>query len=151
MHGQEPFTSGESHGQKVIVSAGLGAALLVGGAGSAQAWTWASSSSPIVFSGGGGYGNVNFGGVSYTLQSWLRDTVRDDGRVYAQIEWVHGAQGLIERTQSGRRADGEASYARMSDVLEYTDYGTGTYRYTAQTCRTASLNDPCSTDKRTLN
>lgn len=59
-------------------------AFLIAGAASAQAWTWASSTRPIVMAGGGGYGNLVFSGTKMTLQSTLRDTRVGDGRVYAR-------------------------------------------------------------------
>ncbi|NLT55599.1 MAG: hypothetical protein GXX79_13770 [Actinomycetales bacterium] len=134
---------------KGIASVGMAAGLVVTGALSAQAWTWASSSNPIVMSGGGGYGNIIYGGVDYKLQSWLRDTKVGDGRVYAHVRVTRKSDNSVfHYLSSGKRSDGESSYARMADKTGYLDNGTGTFRYRVDTCRSVTLNDPCSEDKR---
>lgn len=126
-------------------------ALPIIGASSAYAWTWASSSNPIVMSGGGGYGNLAFGSTTVTIQSWLRDTKIGDGRVYAKT-WINQQNGSLFATlSSGQRSDGESSYARMADKSTTTSSLTGYYDYQVRTCRWVTLVDPCSDDYRTLN
>lgn len=101
-------------------------------------------------SGGGGYGNLVYGTTSYTLQSWLRDTKVGDGRVYSHVRVTRKSDlSVYSYLSSGQRTDGESSYARMADKNQTLDNGTGTFRYRVETCRTATLNDPCSDDKRT--
>ena len=119
------------------------------GAASAHAWTWASSTNPIVFTGGGGYGNVNFAGTRVTLQTWARDTRVGDGRVYAKVA-ISNSRGLFTNLTSGERSDGEPTYARLKDQSTNVAYGTlpGNYRYQVRMCRSATLQDPCSTDYR---
>lgn len=137
--------------RRTVIGGGA-VALTVLGAASAQAWTWASSSNPIVMTGGGGYGNVNFSGQTVTVQSWLRDTRVGDGRVYAKVS-ISNSKGLYANLTSGQRSDGEATYARMADKSTTVAYGTlpGNYKYMVRTCRSATLQDPCSTDYRTYN
>lgn len=122
------------------------------GVGGANAWTWATRSNPIVMSGGGGYGEVSFPGANAAvLKASLRDTKRGDGRVYAQLEaWRLG--GGLAATSTGRRADGEATYAWVSDGTTYLNGGAIGGRWTLEvsTCRTAPFNDPCSQDKRRI-
>jgi hypothetical protein len=130
---------------KKIAGIGVGLALTFVGVGGAQAWTWASSSNPIVMTGGGGYGNLSTG-TTKTLQSWLRDTRTGDGRVYAKVAINQGAQGTVANLTSGQRSDGESSYARMAD--KSITLQAGSYSYTVRTCRSATLQDPCSEDTR---
>ncbi|MGL5865078.1 MAG: hypothetical protein ACRCYX_04285 [Dermatophilaceae bacterium] len=129
---------------------GAAIALTVVGAASAQAWTWASSSNPIVMTGGGGYGNLNFSGTTATLQSWLRDTKVGDGRVYAKVA-ITNSKGLFANLTSGQRSDGSPTYARMSDKSLSLSQLPGNYTYVVRTCRSATLQDPCSTASRSLN
>lgn len=136
--------------RRKILGVGFGLALTFVGVGSAQAWTWASSSNPIVMSGGGGYGNLGLNYTTVTLQSWLRDTTVGDGRVYAKNAILNSSGGLYANLTSGERSDGEASYARMSDKSKVLPTGVGNYRYEVQTCRSATLQDPCSTDVRRM-
>lgn len=131
-----------------IMSVVIGAALLFVGVGSAHAWTWASSSNPIVMSGGGGYGNLLMSGTKLTLQSWLRDTKTGDGRVYVKVAVNTLHDGTFTNLTSGQRSDGESSYARMADQTTYTSLGVGSYYYIVRTCRSALLQDPCSDDTR---
>ncbi|GAB3681416.1 hypothetical protein [Angustibacter aerolatus] len=131
--------------RRVVTGLLAGIGLVVAGATSAQAWTWAASSNPIVMSGGGGYGNLREGVGQATLQSWLRDTKLDDGRVYAHVVvQVGGAD--VSVIDSGRRSDGERSYARMADRTGAL--GGGAHHYVVSTCRSTPANDPCSKDKR---
>lgn len=110
----------------------------------------AGSSSPIIMSGGGGYGNANQ--VSYNdgvLQSWLKDTVLDGQRVYVNGYADYGSYDFP--CQSGRRTDGGSSYARMADksFTSAYPYGVAQYRYSIELCRDKPLIfDPCSEDKR---
>lgn len=98
----------------------------------------------------GGYGNLNYGSTSVTLQSWLRDTSVGDGRVYAHTTIARDSNGSVfVYLNSGKRSDGESSYARMADQGVSLDNGSGAFHYTVQTCRSVTLNDPCSRDKRT--
>jgi hypothetical protein len=131
---------------KKTIGIGIGLALTFAGVGSAQAWTWASSSKPIVMSGGGGYGSLTWTSTKVTLQSTLRDTKVGDGRVYAKTAINHGADGTIANLTSGQRSDGESSYARMAD--KSIGVVAGSYSYKVRTCRSATLQDPCSTDIR---
>ena len=132
----------------VGVAAGV-VALSAAGVMSAEAWTWASSSNPIVMSGGGGYGTLALSGTKVTLTSTLRDTKVGDGRVYAKV-WANNARGTAFTISSGLRSDGEANYVRMLDKAAYTPYGTvvGNYSYQVRTCRSVTLTDPCSDDYR---
>lgn len=124
-------------------------ALSTVGVMSAQAWTWASSSNPIVMSGGGGYGTLGLSGTKVTLTSTLRDTKVGDGRVYAKV-WGNNARGTAFTLSSGQRSDGESSYAKMLDKSINVPYGTvvGNYSYQVRTCRSVTLSDPCSDDYR---
>ena len=84
----------------------------VAGASAAQAWTWAYSSTPIIMSGGGGYGNAKQ--VDYNdgrLESWLKDTALDGERTYVRMYADYGSADFA--AESGRRSDGGNSYARM--------------------------------------
>nr|WP_284289431.1 hypothetical protein [Angustibacter aerolatus] len=115
------------------------------GATSAQAWTWAASSNPIVMSGGGGTATCARGSARRRCRAWLRDTKLDDGRVYAHVVvQVGGAD--VSVIDSGRRSDGERSYARMADRTGAL--GGGAHHYVVSTCRSTPANDPCSKDKR---
>jgi hypothetical protein len=133
--------------QLAVAFVAFGAA--VAGASSAQAWTWASSSNPIVMTGGGGYGSI--AGVDYNtlvLRSTLKDTVLDGQRVYVHGYGNYTCDFVFE---SGRRTDGGSSYAAMAD--RYWDscypYGVGQYQYLIELCRDKPLAaDPCSEDKR---
>lgn len=127
------------------------AAMIAFGASGAQAWTWASSSNPIVMTGGAGYGNANYRTYeSGLLQSWLRDTQAD-----GQLVYVHGSGSAGPRDkisfESGRRSDGEAAYARMADKIFYSAYpkGVTSYTYIIELCRDKPFAlDPCSDAKR---
>lgn len=136
--------------RRVVAVSAVAICLATGGAGAAQAWTWASSSSPIIMSGGGGYGNaVQTGYNTGTLQSWLKDTVLDGERIYADGYANYGNYDF--GFQSGRRSDGGSSYARMADkgFLSVYPYGVAQYSYQMELCRDKPLNlDPCSDDKR---
>ncbi len=132
---------------KKLAGVGIGIALVMLGAGTAQAWTWASSSNPIAMTGGGGYGNLQLVSNQVTLQSWLRDTKVGDGRVYAHVR-ISNSNGVYGYFASGKRTDGAATYARMQDVPYTVAKLVGNYSYRVETCRGATLNDPCSQDKR---
>lgn len=128
----------------------VGAVALIGaGAASAQAatWTWASSSNPIVMTGGGGYGSLDLYSTSVNLNSALRDTKVGDGRVYAKVA-IYNSKGLFVNLTSGQRSDGESSYAWMADKSYALPQLIGNYDFTVRTCRSATLQDPCSTDTR---
>jgi hypothetical protein len=131
------------------VSVALGMGLL--GATSAQAWTWASSSNPILMTGGGGYGNANQSSYNTgVLQSWLKDTALDGERVYVNMYADYGSADF--RVESGRRSDGGSSYARMADksFTSTYPYGVAQYYYTVRLCRDkAYSSDPCSDAYRT--
>ncbi len=121
------------------------------GASSAQAWTWASSSSPIIMTGGGGYGQANYRSFdSGLLKSTLRDTQLDGQRIYAHGSGSAGPRDKIS-FESGRRTDGGSAYAAMADKIFYSAYpkGVGNYTYILELCRDKPFNlDPCSDDKR---
>lgn len=137
--------------RRMLIGGGAVAVVLAGSA-SAQAWTWASSSNPIVMTGGGGYGNVNFGTSTFTLQSWLRDTKVGDGRVYAKaIAYTNSSGEWRADISSGLRTDGEATYARMADKSNGVGSPASGFSYKVRTCRSVTLNDPCSTDVRSYN
>ena len=130
---------------------GLGttACLAVGGATAAQAWTWASSTNPIIMSGGGGYGGISQKDYNHgTLVSTLKDTVLDGQRTYASGYADYACDFTFE---SGRRSDGGSSYARMADKTFTSCYPDGVAQYTYQIklCREKAYGiDPCSDDKR---
>jgi hypothetical protein len=130
----------------ILASAG---ALLVAGSTSAQAWTWAYSSSPLIasFEGltrGGGYGSIDH--YSYdkaVLRSTLADFRADGMRTFV-YSYSNAGNGRVE---SGRRDDGGTTYARMSDKYLTAPYPTsaGQYSYYAKVCMDRSwADDPCS-------
>lgn len=133
--------------QLSVVLLALGMAVL--GASTAQAWTWASSSSPIIMTGGGGYGSISQVDFNtLVLKSTLKDTVLDGQRVY-----VHGYGNYTcdFPFESGRRSDGGSSYAAMADKNADScyPYGVAQYQYQIELCRDKpSATDPCSDDKR---
>jgi len=134
---------------RLLAVSGLGLVALLAGASGAQAWTWASSSNPIVMSGGAGYGSIS--SVNYNtgvLKSTLRDTVLDGERIYARGYADYTCDFTFE---SGRRADGGSSYAAMADrnFTSCYPYGVGQYSYQIELCRDKPyVPDPCSDDKR---
>lgn len=127
----------------------LAAGLTVAGASTASAWTWASSSGPIVMSGGAGYGSIS--GVNYNtgvLKSTLKDTVLDGQRIYVYGWADYNCDFALE---SGRRTDGGSSYSTMADKNFWScyPYGVGQYSYLIKLCRDKpNATDPCSDDVR---
>lgn len=150
VNNRRPAKAGFSTIRRYALAGVVAVASAIGGAGAASAWVWARSSSPIIMSGGGGYGNANQ--VSYNdgvLQSWLKDTVLDGQRVYVNGYADYGSYDFS--FQSGRRTDGGSSYARMADksFTSAYPYGVAQYRYSIELCRDKPLIfDPCSEDKR---
>ena len=119
----------------------------------ASAWTWASSSNPIIMNGGGGYGAAVYSAYNKgTLQSTLKDTSLDGHRVYAKLigSLIYVGKPYSTSVSSGQRADGESWYARMLDKNFYSaaPTGVGQYYYTVRLCKGAFLQDPCSEDVR---
>lgn len=67
--------------RRAVSAAAVTAALGLVGAGGANAFAWATSSSPLTVAGGAGYGNaVSTSYNSGVLQSWLKDTMLDGAR-----------------------------------------------------------------------
>ena len=122
-------------------------------AGSAAAWTWGTLSTPILMTGGGGYGSSVQTGYSTgkLTGTYLKDTATGDGRVYVKNN-ATGPGGSYFSSESGRRADGGASYANMGESpfsSGGTGWGVASFSYTIKLCRDKPFEpDPCSDTKR---
>ncbi len=129
------------------------------GAASANAWTWAWSTSPdLVYASsayrGGGYGNF-VAPDQYHIQTntYLSDRSADGMRTYAELKTYsrNGSIPLIPE-ETGRRSDGQASYARMADpYTSYSFYPNGVYilDFYSRVCMDKSFApDPCATGHR---
>lgn len=126
----------------------LALGLSIAGAAAAHAWTWATASSPIVMSGGAGYGNLVYSNYNHgVLQVWLKDSKLDGKRIYAHVYADYKSDFTVE---SGRRTDGGATFARMADksFASAYPYGVQQYFYTVELCRDEPFLDPCSDSKR---
>lgn len=139
---------------KRIWRAGVVTALMMAaGLGSAQAYVWASSSSPklVTYNSatrGGGYGRVDVTASNRaTLKSTLKDHRVDSMRTYATTGGSLGTKDAV-RAESGRRSDGGTSYVRMKDKHMYSMYGTYIRQYhywSTKVCMDRSwAKDPCS-------
>lgn len=142
------------NGKRTLGTALTAAALSIAAVGSAQAttWTWATSSTALLMSGGKGYGSMNDAGLQWVgLSSVLADTKTGDGRVFARGEGFGGGSSV--EVQSGRRSDGQAQFASMAYAKSFTGSMTVHQftRWTVNLCREVTGFDPCSDAQKVRN
>ena len=143
--------------RKVFVTASLVGGLVSLGGGTAFAYNWGSSSSPLMVyqngaSGGTlqgkGYGGVTVNSSSAVLVSYLADMTLDDGRTYANLRATSSTKGTANK-ESGRRSDGGNTFARMSDQTLSLSNSSIFYAFYVKICQDKSFSgDPCSNEVR---